>query len=98
MASDQRQYMVDAKLEPRGYEQNTSLATAQPLKVPQGARACIIQALTQNVRWRDDGTDPTTTVGMQLAAGRDMLYTGDLAKFRMIEEAASAEVNIAYYF
>ena len=91
--------MVDAKLEPKGYRQQTTLSAAIGLEgVPQGARAALIQAVTQNVRWRDDGTDPTDSIGMQLAAGRDMLYTGDLAKIKFIEEAASAELNVAYYF
>ena len=97
-STEQREYMVDAKLVPLKFEQNVTLDTVQGLEPPPNARVAIIQALTQNVRWRDDGTVPSGTIGMQLAAGRDMLYTGDLAAIKFIEEAASAELNIAYYF
>ena len=57
----------------------------------------LIQAEDQNVRWRDDGTDPTASVGMLLEAGKDMLYTGDLGAIKFIEEAASAKLNVSYY-
>lgn len=95
---EERDHTVDGKLVPLGYEQNTSLATVQGLKPPNGARVALIQGLSQNVRWRDDSTDPDATTGMQLIATRDFLYTGDLAKIKFIEEAASAELNITYYF
>jgi hypothetical protein len=97
-STEQRQYNVDAKLVPLGYEQITSLSSAQGLQPPAKTRVAVIQAVTQNVRWRDDGTDPTAAIGMQLAVGRDMLYTGNLAAIRFIEEAASAEINVSYYF
>lgn len=61
------------------------------------ASMALIQAVTQNVRWRDDGTAPDATTGMQLAAGSDFWYTGDLSAIRFFEESASAEINIATY-
>lgn len=98
-SKERREYMVDGKLVPCGYIQLTSLSSASRLNsIPVGARVAILQAVTQNVRWRDDGTAPTDSVGMQLAAGRDMFYTGDLQAIQFIEEAASAEVNVNYYF
>lgn len=76
--------------------------TAAPLSLfgttlPTGATVALIQCLTQNVRWRDDGTNPTATTGMQLAAGDQFFYTGDLANIRFFEEAASAELNVTLY-
>lgn len=98
-SKERRDYMVDGKLVPCGYIQLTSLGSASRLTgIPAGARVALIQAVTQNVRWRDDGTAPTNGIGMQLAAGRDMLYTGDLQAIQFIEEAASAELNVTYYF
>ena len=97
-STEQRDYMVDAKLVPLGYQQITSLSSVSGLSIPSGARVCIIQANTQNIRWRDDGTDPTNGIGMVLAAGLDMLYTGNLVKIKFIEVAASAELNVSYYF
>ena len=85
-------------LNPLGYEQITGLGpAAKALTIPAGAQRALIQTTGQNVRWRDDGTDPTATVGMQLAAGDSLFYTGDLAAIRLIEDAASATVNVSYY-
>lgn len=97
LSPEQRDYVVDSKLVPLGYEQNVTLTTAKSLKPPKDTRVAIIQAVTQSVRWRDDGTAPTATVGMQLAAGRDMLYVGDFTKLQFIEETATAELNVSYY-
>jgi len=49
------------------------------------------------VRWRDDGTAPTASVGMPLPAGTILSYDGDLSRIRFIETAASAALNISYY-
>lgn len=95
---EERTYIVDSKLLPLKYEQITSLVSVIGLKPATNSRIALIQAVSQNIRWRDDDTDPTATIGMVLEAGRDMLYTGDLTKLKLIEEAASAEVNVSYYF
>jgi hypothetical protein len=89
-----------------GYQQITSLSTAQNLTIPEtdpstGLRAmptiALITPETQGVRWRDDGTAPTASIGMPLAAGVTLQYDGDLKKIRFIEQAASAKLNISYY-
>ena len=88
-----------------GYQQITSLATAQALTVPTRdangmavtPSLALITPLTQNVRWRDDGTLPTATVGMPLLAGVTLQYDGDMTRIRFIETTASAELNISYY-
>jgi hypothetical protein len=49
------------------------------------------------VRWRDDGTAPTASVGMPLAVGVPLQYDGDLTNIKFIETAASAKLNISYY-
>lgn len=86
-----------AALTAKGYQQITSLSAAAALTVPSGAIVALIQAETQSIRWRDDGTDPTTTVGMVLSAGESMFFTGSLAAFKAIEITASAKLNISYY-
>ena len=88
-------FVADAAIEPAGYRQLTP-STAQGVSIPN-ARVALIQALTQNIRLRDDGTDPTSSVGFRLHAGQSIWYIGDLVQLRMIEEAASAEVNILGY-
>lgn len=79
----------------KGFQQITSAGVA-PLTIPGGANRVLIQAEAQNWRWRDDGTDPTATVGMLLVAGDTMFYEGDLTKFKAIPAAAGAILNITY--
>lgn len=88
---------IDGNLRPRGYQQLTSLAAAAGLTPPAGGAVALIQATGANVRWRDDGVDPTASVGMQLLAGKEIWYTGDLSAVRCIEETASAKLNVSYY-
>lgn len=40
-----------------------------PLSFPQGAKAILMQALTQNIRYTLTGTDPNATRGFQMKAG-----------------------------
>lgn len=83
---------------PLGYQQITSLAAAAALTIPAGCSVAVIQAEGQPVRWRDDGTNPTASVGMRILVGGELVYdaTG-LTTLRFIEEAASAKLNISYY-
>lgn len=86
----------DAPLVPKGYEQ-IAPSTATSLTVPGGATMALIQAVTQNVRWRDDGPSPTASVGMRISAGEEFWYIGDIDAIKFIEEVASAELNVSYY-
>ena len=89
-----------------GYQQITSLSSATKLTVPQttpnGLNAkpvfALIIAESQGVRWRDDKTAPTATVGMPLAVGIPLQYDGDLTNIQFIEQTASAKLNISYYY
>lgn len=96
-ADGQFQAQVTESYTPLGFQQLTSLATAATLTVPGGAKLALLQAEGADVRWRDDGTEPTATVGMVLAVGTVLLYTGDLAALRAIEAAAGAKLNVSYY-
>jgi hypothetical protein len=90
-----------------GYQQITSLSSAQGLTVPAvtpnggGLNAkpsfALIVAEGQAVRWRDDGTAPTASVGMPLAVGVPLQYDGDLNKIKFIEQTGGAKLNISYY-
>jgi hypothetical protein len=84
----------------KGYQQITSLSSAQSLTVPDGTAYALITPETQAVRFRDDGTAPTATVGMPLSVGATLKYTGGysgLKALQFIEQTASAKLNI-YYF
>ena len=88
-----------------GYQQITSLSEATGLTVPAVDRfgnkvmptMALIICETQNVRWRDDGTAPTASVGMPLTVGTALQYDGDLNRIQFIEQTGSAKLNISYY-
>ena len=91
-----------------GYQQITDVSVAVGLTVPTkatdgnstptGPTWCLLQAEGAPIRWRDDGTDPTASVGIILQLGADPYpYDGDLSKIRFIQTAASAKLNVSYY-
>lgn len=89
---------VQGYLEPAGYTQVTSLSSAVGLgTIPPGTKVALIQPETKDIRWRDDGTNPTTTTGMILVANDTLLYSGTMSAFKMIEVAATGKVNITFY-
>lgn len=103
------QLMVEGELTPVGFNQYTSLSAATDLTdggtytIPAGAHIALIQAESQNVRWRDadyasgDTTNPTATVGMIIYAGDTLVYNGNLKAIEFIETAASATLNVSFY-
>lgn len=92
------QPVIDGFLEPAGYVQVTSLSSAVGLgTIPNGTKLTLIQPESQDVRWRDDGTNPSTSVGMVLSAGTTLVYNGNPAAIKFIEVAASAKLNVAFY-
>ncbi len=88
---------LDNQLIPLGYQQIASLSGSVRLSPPEGAVYCLITVAGQTVRWRDDSTAPTASVGLPLQAGRELWYTGVLTTFEVIEETGGAELNVAYY-
>lgn len=81
-----------------GYQQLTSLSSATLLTVPAGAVLALCTPETQAVRWRDDGTNPTASVGQPLPVGAELRYDGaGLAVVKFIEQVASAKLNVVYY-
>lgn len=88
----------EGQREPNGFQRITTLSSSIGLTPPlPGSRLAIIRTETQDIRWRDDGTNPTSTIGLLMSVGDVFLYTGDLSKFKMIETAASAVVQVSYY-
>lgn len=93
--------MADAGLtlgKPLGHAKITDLSAAVGLTAPDGARLAFLKAETQTVRWRDDGTDPTASVGMQmLTTDPAFIYSGDLSAIKFIQTSASAALSVAFY-
>lgn len=85
-----------------GHEQLTSLSSAAGLTSTLYAKAAYAliecdHTANKYIRWRDDGTDPTATTGISLAPGEKLVYDGNLANIKFIEESASAKLNVSYY-
>lgn len=81
-----------------GYQQLSSLSGATALTIPEGTSLAVCTVETQAVRWRDDGTNPTASVGMPLAVGDTLFYdSAKLAGLKFIEQTASAKVSVSYY-
>jgi hypothetical protein len=90
--------VIDGFLEPAGYTQDTDMAAASGLgTVPSGARLVLIQAEGDDLRWRDDGTNPTAAVGMVLAEGQTLVYNGRFADFKAIQVTAAGVMNVSWY-
>ena len=82
----------------KGYQQITDLSAAVSFTVPAGTTLILITPETQDVRWRDDGTNPTASIGYPLAAGQELQYAaGQMSSLKFIEQAASAVLNVTYY-
>lgn len=66
--------------------------------VPKHVGYAVVRCATANVRWRDDGTDPSATVGVPLNVGEELDYDGNPAKIKFIRTgAADATLDISYY-
>jgi hypothetical protein len=76
--------------------------------VPYQAKGCIITIETKPIRWRADGTDPTTGLGHSLAAGSSLTFDSwtspyndwysVLKKLKFISSCSStALLNISFF-
>jgi hypothetical protein len=88
-------------MEAKGYQQLTVSSTAVAPTLPTGAQVqlMVISVETANVRYRDDGTNPTASVGMPLWLNQPPFsFNGDISKIKFIRQASTdAVVNITYY-
>lgn len=83
---------------PLGFQAITSLSTAQSLTVPAGATHALVHTETNAVRWRDDGTAPTSSVGMYLnTTDQPLLYSGNLNAIQFIAATGTPTIGVSYY-
>ncbi len=71
-------------------------ASAVSLTVPSGASIAEICA-EGGVRYRDDGTAPTATVGMPVPSGTCFAYSGPLSAIQFISESGTVSIDVSYY-
>lgn len=89
-------------IQPLGYCQLTSvsastLVSSCPSGIPALTGWAVICVETAAIRWRDDGTAPTASVGMPIAAAQCFNYEGTFATLRVIAQTGSPVVNISFY-
>ena len=90
--------VAGAILVPLGYAQDTTISAATALPtVPAATTVALIQAEGANIRWRDDGQDPTASVGTLLGAGCSFWYRGTFAAFKIIQVSSGGVLNVTYY-
>jgi len=87
---------------PLGYQQITAatLAAATALTPPAGTNVAIVQqnVVSVNVRWRDDGVNPTSAIGMVLGSGGQIAFSGpSLTAVKFILVSGSPILDITYY-
>ena len=92
---------VGIRYTPLGYCQLTSIDSSTLLSsctdFPASATRAVIIPEAQAIRYRDDGTAPTTTVGFPVAVGVTVDYTGALSKVRVIGQTSGAKLNVLFY-
>ena len=87
------------------YQQIVGLAASTGLTVPPRDNLGMVSTPTvaviivenASVRWRDDGTAPTASVGMPLQPGSTLFYDGDLTRIRFIQQSPTATLNVSFY-
>lgn len=65
--------------------------------IPAGTQTLRLTPNTQAIRWRDDGVAPTAAVGYPLAAGVELVYTGNPNSLQVISQIAGAKIDVVAY-
>jgi len=84
---------------PLGYHQFTNLSTVINLQavIPSLATYAIISVENSDIRWRDDGNNPTASVGFPFLSGQTMLFAGNLSALKFIQQTTGAVLNVSFY-
>jgi len=81
---------------PLGYQQIAMSGAAVALTAPSGTQYAVIIPSTA-ATWRDDGTNPTSTVGMPIQANAALVYYGNAGLTALRVFGATGTLNVAYY-
>ncbi len=112
--SNANEAVVTGNRRPLGYQQILAAplaAAAVSLTIPtipngvNGVGLVVVQVEGGSVRWRDDGTAPTSTVGMLIGSSTgtagdlagELDYTGEIAKLQFIKSGGTPILNVSYY-
>lgn len=92
-------YAGTRQLYPLGYLQ-VSLSTTTVTDLPDppaGTTIALVKIEAAGARYRDDGVDPTSAVGMPLSVGETLVYDALMDDMRVIGQTNGSICNIAYY-
>jgi hypothetical protein len=81
-----------------GHKTYTCGAGAATVYIPAQVRGVLVQALTQNIRFTLDGTNPTASKGFRLTAGNDPIYIELDPKISLKVVAETAGAILEYEF
>jgi len=83
----------------KGLDTITGLTSAKTVDTStrRGVNFIHVQPIGANVRYRDDGTAPTSTTGMRLVNGGIYEYRGNIGDLQFIEESATATLIVKFY-
>jgi hypothetical protein len=94
----------DRRVRPLGFETLTVTNTAKSLQsIPQlqssaEVKYCLFSADTSAARWRDDGTAPTSSVGMLLPLNIiPCWYAGEIHQLQFIATTGTSNIHVLYY-
>ncbi|HZZ22899.1 MAG TPA: hypothetical protein VFE60_10155 [Roseiarcus sp.] len=73
-----------------------SITSVTALTVPTFAASAEICVVGAAASYTDDGSTPTTSVGIPVAAGQCFAYSGPLSAFKIIG-ATGATLSVSYY-
>lgn len=77
---------------------NTAGGVALTVPTAGYPKYALIQCETNPVRWTDEGTAPTSSVGNLLSVGGVLKYDGNLSAFRAIRATGSSgTLSVSYY-
>lgn len=87
---------------PMGFQSlSVTNSSAVAPTVPSGANMAIIGVENNSVRYRDDGTAPTTSIGLMVNPGNTMeihdVVVLDATSFIAVDNSATATLSILYY-
>lgn len=74
-----------------------AVTTNTTLTVPANATIAQISVETASVRYTDDGTSASTTIGHVLQAGDSFPCSGPLAALKFTAVSGSPTLNVSYY-
>lgn len=80
-----------------GYMQTTLTTTVvYTVSPPDGTAYFLARVEAADARWRDDGVDPTTAIGVPLLQGETLVYDATAIP-RFIAQSTGAILNLAFY-